>query len=163
MSKLNKFISSKEALIKAQNICSQQEKCESDIRKKLFAWKANPVDFDNIIILLKEDKFIDEQRYAISFAKEKFKFSKWGKIKIEYNLKQKNIPSEFILNAIDEINEKDYDLILEKELYKKLKAIKGTDEYTIKTKLLRYALSKGYENGKVFDMVSSILSKVKKN
>ena len=162
MSKSTKYISKKEATIKAQNICAQQEKCESDIRKKLYDWKANPIDFDEIIKNLINDKFIDEQRYAISFAKEKFRFNKWGKIKIEFALRQKKISSNYILNALSEIDESEYDSVLENELTKKLKTIKDTDEYTIKSKLSRFAISKGFENGKVFDMVSTILNKNKK-
>ena len=162
MRKSLKKISKKEALVKAQNLCSQQEKCKSDIIKKLYDWKASPSDFDDIINDLLKDKFIDEQRYAISYTKEKFRFNKWGKIKIEYSLNQKNIPHNYIQNALEEINETDYDVLLENELLKKLKTIKDTDEYTIKSKLLRYALSKGFENGKVFDITSSILKKNKK-
>ena len=154
-----KYITKQEALVKAQNLCAYQEKCEYDIRKKLYDWNAKPENFDDIINQLIQDKFIDEQRYAISFAKEKFRFNKWGKIKIEYTLKQKNLPSNIIYNALNEINETDYNSVLEKELLKKLKSIKDTDEYTIKSKLARFAISKGFENGKVFDMVSTILEK----
>ena len=154
-----KYITKQEALVKAQNMCAYQEKCEYDIRKKLYDWKAKPEDFDDIINQLIQDKFIDEQRYAISFVKEKFRFNKWGKIKIEYTLKQKNIPSKLINKALNEINEIDYNSVLEKELLKKLISIKDTDEYTIKSKLSRFAISKGFENGKVFDMISAILEK----
>jgi regulatory protein len=163
MARAKRIISKKEALVKAQNLCGHQEKCESDIRKKLFDWSANSEDFNSIILSLKEDQFIDEQRYASIYAKEKFKFSKWGKIKIAYSLKQKNISSNFIQNALGEILENEYDDVLENELIKKMKSIKETDEYTMKTKLVRYALSKGYENGKVFDKVSLILLKNKKS
>lgn len=162
MKQTGKYITKQEALMKAQNICARQEKCESDIRKKLGDWKANPMDFDQIIDQLKEDQFIDEQRYAISFAKEKFRFNKWGKIKIEYNLKQKNIASNYIQKALQEINETEYNSVLENELLKKLKSIKDKDEYTIKSKLARFAISKGFENGKVFDMLSTILENHKK-
>ena len=157
MERSKKTINMKDALIKAQNLCAQQEKCESEIRTKLVTWKVKPDDFDKIIEQLKVDKYIDEQRYAVSFAKEKFKFNKWGKIKIDFALKQKSIPKEFIANALMEIQEDDYNSILLNELQEKLKSIKETDEYTIKSKLLRYALSKGFENGKVFDMVSKII------
>ena len=163
MLRSEKYILKKDALIKAQNLCAQQEKCEFDIRKKLFAWKAKQDDFNEIIETLKAEKFIDDQRYAACFAKEKFRFNKWGKIKIEFALKQKNIPHHFISNALNEISDKEYETTLENELLKKLKTIKNTDEYTIKSKLLRYALSKGFENGKVFDTVSTILDKYKKN
>ncbi|MCK5168790.1 MAG: RecX family transcriptional regulator, partial [Bacteroidales bacterium] len=85
----------------------------------------------------------------------------WGKIKIEYTLKQKNISYEYIKNALDEIPEMEYDKLLENELIKKLKTLKDKDEYTIKSKLVRFATSKGFENGKVFDVVSTIIEKYK--
>jgi regulatory protein len=163
MAKTQKPTSKKEALVKAQNLCAYQEKCESDIRNKLYSWKTNPDDIDEVIEQLKKEQFIDEQRFAISFAKEKFRFNKWGKIKIEYALKQKNISSDFISNAMQEISETEYDSVLENELNKKWASLKESDEYTMKSKLIRFALSKGFENGKVFDMVSKIIKNNKKD
>lgn len=157
--KPGKSISIKEAIVKAQNICAEQEKCEYDIRKKLYDWKLPVTDHDVIIESLLKDKFIDEKRYAQFYVKDKFYFNKWGKIKIEYALKQKNISSENIKNALDEIPEIDYHNLLENELIKKIKTLKDKDEYTIKSKLIRFAISRGFENGKVFDMVSTIIEK----
>lgn len=157
--KSKKEITLKEALSKAQNLCAEQEKCNFDIRKKLFDWKLPAKDHDVVIDLLAEDKFVDEKRYAVFFAKEKLIFNKWGKIKIEYALKQKNIPYSYIKTALDNFTEIEYDTLLENELIKKLKTIKDNDEYTIKSKLVRFAVSRGFENGKVFDMVSIIIKK----
>ncbi len=146
-------------ILKAQNLCARQEKCVFDIRKKLYDWKLPIKNHDTVIDLLIKDQFINEQRYTLFFAKDKFHFNKWGKIKIEYTLKQKNIPYEYIKYALDEIPEMEYDKLLESELIKKLKTIKDKDEYTIKSKLVRFATSKGFENGKVFDVVSTIIKK----
>lgn len=157
--KPQKPISTKEAIVKAQNLCAEQEKCEFDIRKKLFDWKVPMKDHDSIIESLLEDQFIDEKRYAHFFTKDKFQFNKWGKMKIEYTLKYKNIPSEYIQIALNEIPEIEYENLLKNELIKKLKTLKDKDEYTIKSKLVRFALSRGFENGKVFDMVSTIIKK----
>jgi len=157
--KPGKSISLKEAIVKAQNICAEQEKCEYDIRKKLYDWKLPLTDHDAIIESLLKDNFIDEKRYAQFYAKDKFYFNKWGKIKIEYTLKQKNISSENINNALAEIPEIDYHNLLENELIKKIKTLKDKDEYTIKSKLIRFAISRGFENGKIFDMVSTIIEK----
>ena len=154
-----KPISIKEAILKAQNLCAGQEKCILDIRKKLYDWKLPANDHDAVIDLLIKDQFINEQRYTLFFAKDKFRFNKWGKIKIEYTLKQKNIPYEYIKNALDEIPEMEYDKLLENELIKKLKTLKDKDEYTIKSKLVRFASSRGFENGKIFAMVSTIIEK----
>lgn len=156
-----KRTSKKEALIKAQNLCAVQEKCIYDIKQKFHQWGLNNNDFDELITNLTDDDFINEERYAVAFAKEKFRLNKWGKLKIKFALKQKNIPELFIKKALDEIPLQDYDHILEKELIKKQKSLKDTDQYTIKTKLIRYANSKGFENGKIFDMVNSIIEKSK--
>lgn len=149
----------KKAILKAQTLCAGQEKCVFDIRKKLYDWKLPTKNHDAVIDLLIKDQFINEQRYTLFFAKDKFRFNKWGKMKIEYTLKQKNIPYEYIKSALDEIPETEYDKLLESELIKKLKTIKDKDEYTIKSKLVRFATSKGFENGKIFDMVSTIIEK----
>lgn len=157
--KPGKSISIKEVIVKAQNICAKQEKCEYDIRQKLYDWKLPATDHDSIIESLIKDKFIDEKRYAQFYVKDKFYFNKWGKIKIEHALKQKNISFENIKNALDEIPEIDYLNLLENELIKKIKTLKDKDVYTIKSKLIRFAISRGFENGKIFDMVSTIIEK----
>ncbi len=149
------------ALTKAQNLCARQEKCISDIREKLFDWKLPSTDHDTVINALLENKFIDEQRYALFYAKDKFTYNKWGKIKIEFALKQKSISSPNIKIALEKIPEIEYDKLLETELIKKIKTIKDSDEYTIKSKLVRFATSRGFESGKVFDIVSTIIKKTK--
>ncbi|MFP4025612.1 MAG: regulatory protein RecX [Thiohalospira sp.] len=155
----SKKINKKQALLKAQNICAAQEKCIYDIEQKLYQWGLPKEYFEPLITSLINDRFIDEERYAISYVKEKFRFNKWGKVKIEFSLKQKNIPENYIQKAINEIPLHEYNQLLEKELNKKLKSLKDTDEHTIKSKLVRFAVSKGFENGKVFDMVNSMIKK----
>jgi regulatory protein len=159
--KRKQTITAKEAMVKAQSLCAGQEKCKSDIRKKLFDWKVPQKDHDQVINQLEEDQFIDEIRYARFFAKDKLKYNKWGKIKIAYTLKQKDIPEDYIQTALEEIEESDYDEILKNELLKKLKSIKDTDEFIIKSKLMRFAASRGFESGKIFDMVSKIMENAK--
>ena len=156
-----KEISKKEALIKAKNLCAEKEKCKSEIKQKLFDWKLPIKDHEEVIEQLINNKFIDEQRYALYFAKDKFTYNKWGKIKIEFILKQKQIPTDFIKHALEEIPENDYANLLKTELIKKLNTLKDTDEYTIKSKLVRFASSRGFESGKIFDIVSEIIEKHK--
>ena len=152
-----RIISKKVALLKAQNLCASQEKCEFDIKSKLFDWGLNDTEIIEVIEELINNAFIDNLRYAKAFVREKSSVSKWGKIKIEFALKHKNIQPEYIRIAVQEIDESKYDLVLEKELIKKLKTFKTQDIYTIKSKLIRFGISRGYENGKVFDMVLKIL------
>ncbi len=144
----------KDAIYKAQSLCSRSEKCSFDVIKKLYDWKADRDDFDEIIESLIDDNYIDEERYAIAFAKDKFKFNKWGKIKITYVLRQKNIPSDFINNAIGNISDKDYYQTILNELEKKLKSINDTDSKKIK--LIRFASGKGYESDIIFKALKDI-------
>jgi regulatory protein len=157
VSKPKKIISVKEATSKAQHLCAEKEKCVYDIRLKLYDWKLPEADHDAVIKQLLEDKFIDEGRYALYYTKDKIIHNKWGRIKIAFALKQKKIKDEFIKNAFDNFSEIEYENILKNELHKKMKTIKDKDEYTIKSKLLRFAASRGFENGKVFDILSEII------
>jgi len=100
----------KEAITRAQSICSRQEQCRQDIFTKLGKWGLDEPNALKIIKQLEKDKFIDEMRYAISFAQDKMKFNKWGRIKISWMLRQKNIPDDIIDQAVDQINKDEYEV-----------------------------------------------------
>lgn len=148
-----KQISYEKALSKAMYLCSKAEKCKSDIRKKLFDWKANPVEHDKIISELEKQQFIDEERFAKFYVRDKFKFNNWGKIKIKAMLFQKQIPEKIINDAIEQITEKDYLNTLTNILKNKEKQIKETDIYKKKNKLLKFASSKGFEPNLILHII----------
>lgn len=132
----------KEILSKAQNICSKKEMCIFDISKKLRIWEATEIEKEDIIQSLLNDKFIDERRYANAFTNDKFKFNKWGKIKISYHLKQKQIPNKFIQESLSQINDNEYFMTLKSILKSKLISLENKENK--KEKLVRFAQSKGY-------------------
>jgi len=150
-----KYITYQKALNKAMYLCSKTEKCKSDIRKKLYDWKANPDEHDKIIQQLEDQKFIDEERFVKYYVRDKFKFNKWGKIKIRTMLFKKQIPESLIINELKQISEEKYKETLEYLIKQKQKSIKDTEPYKIKTKLLRFAASKGFEP----DLILSILNR----
>lgn len=133
------------ALAKAKKLCSLQEKCKSDILKKLVEWGQTSEDAEEIILDLEKDKYVDDLRYAEFFVQDKFKLNNWGRVKIEYMLRQKRIDNNIIYKAIEQIDEKEYIKVLTKILKEKVKKINATYSYTIKAKLIRYAQSKGFE------------------
>ncbi|HKK82055.1 MAG TPA: regulatory protein RecX, partial [Prolixibacteraceae bacterium] len=94
----------KKALSKCMALCSKSEKCISDIRKKLSNWQLPEEETQQVIDNLIDEKFIDEQRFAESFMRDKFRFNHWGKIKIIYHLKAKGISSGDIAHGINEID-----------------------------------------------------------
>ncbi|MDD3566986.1 MAG: regulatory protein RecX [Bacteroidales bacterium] len=147
----------KKALDRAQWLCSQSEKCTFDIKKKLLQWDVDEMEGEKIINALLEDEFIDESRYAISFAREKARFNKWGPKKIEMALRAKRIADEHIAIALAESAEHSNDDMLRELLTSKAKTIKAKDSYDLKTKLIRFGMSRGFEYGRVLGIVEKIV------
>ena len=143
-------------LNKAATYASKCEHCESEVREKLLAWGGTNEESDEIIAYLIEERYIDNQRYAKSYAKDKFRFNHWGKYKISMMLRSKNIGNEEIEVALGEIDEEEYVERLEQILRDKLRSIKYSSEYEKKGKLFKFAQSRGFESSaisKVIDLV----------
>ena len=134
-----------EALFKASALCSGSEHCISDIREKLYRWGVDKDDFDRIVDRLVDERYIDEGRYASAYVRDKYRFSHWGKVKIQAMLRQQRICSADIANAFEEIDDGEYQQILRDLIESKRKSIKDEDEYTVRGKLIRFALQRGFE------------------
>ena len=141
-----------------QILCSRQERCTSDIRQKLVEYNLSIQEIDHIIKILIKENFINEDRYAVAFAHDKFRFNKWGKIKIEYQLKHKGIDNNIILKALGSIDSEEYLKMIKSELTKKFKKDKSSNAYVLKSKLLRFGQSKGFETEHVFNIINEILN-----
>jgi len=147
----------KASLNKARNICSKQEKCIVDIQKKLLEWGLGSSDNKIIIAKLLKEQFIDEARFAKTFTREKFFQNRWGKIKIRYHLNQKKISEKNISEAFDEIKDSEYQKVLYDLLTKKKYSTKAKNQYQLKGKLINYALSRGFENTIIYEVLEMII------
>lgn len=140
------------ALSRAMALCSKREYCIHDIRGKLHFRGLNKSDADKIIATLLKENFINEKRYAEAYVKDKFSYNKWGRVKIRAELKAKKIPGEIISDALECIDEKTYRETLKGLLQKHRKNTKAASEYEMRSKLLRYGLSKGFEGDLLYDL-----------
>jgi regulatory protein len=147
----------KEALTKSRSICSRQEQCRQDILVKLSNWDVSETDSEQILEILEQEGFIDLSRYATFFANDKLKFNRWGKIKIRWMLRQKDIPEEIIESSLSLIDENEYMNTLTAELRKKMKSLKSQDERTQKGKLIQFASQRGFEYEIIYKVVDKIL------
>jgi regulatory protein len=145
-----------ELLHKAASYCSISEHCISELELKLKAWGIENEVSDKIIDRLKEEDFINEKRYCIAFVKDKFRFNKWGKIKISYALKQKGLENSVITNALNTIDEGEYQEMLAVLLKAKLKTIKWEFEYEKMGKLFNFAQSRGFESAVIDKVVRNL-------
>lgn len=144
-----------EALVKTSNICARQEKCIFDIEKKLRDWDVEPSIRHRVIDQLIKEKFIDEERYIKFYVKDKFVFNRWGKIKIKWQLKGKQIYGQSVEEALSQINEVEYADALAQLLINKRRSLKGDDKYKIKASLIRYASSRGFEPDLIYRILDS--------
>lgn len=146
----------KEALSYAMDLCSRQEKCNSEIREKLTKFNLPEPQIEKVLNVLKQEGFIDEARYAGMFVRDKLRFNHWGRVKIRYMLSGKQIPEEIINEAIQGIDEQDYREILIDELQKKRRQIKDANPYTARNKLARFGQQRGFESGLIFQVLDEM-------
>ncbi len=142
---MEKITTPKQALERAKWLCAKQERCQSEIYKKLKEWGIEEENSEEIITQLIIEKFIDEKRFAQLYSRSKFNQLKWGKIKISHELKQKGISEKFIQYGLQEIDNKVYIKTLQKEIEKKTKELKENNTFILKNKIIKYFYSKGYE------------------
>lgn len=146
----------KEALRKAAALCSRQEQCSCQIIDKLKHWNISEDDSKRIIDVLKQEKYLDDQRYAIFFTRDKFRFNAWGKVKISVMLRRKGIAESMISEALNELDEEAYYQACLKLISEKARTLKDKNHFARKGKLFRHAAQRGFES----ELIHQILSKV---
>ncbi|NJO93036.1 MAG: RecX family transcriptional regulator [Chloroflexia bacterium] len=152
-----KELSKEKGLARAQAICAKAEKCKADIRQKLYDWKVNSKYHEEILDSLVKDRFIDEERYVSFFVRDKFNLNGWGKVKIEYALRSKQIAHDLIQQHLEQIDSENYKETCKDLIIKKLKTIKEEDTRKLKEKILRFAHGRGYEASIVISIVNELV------
>jgi len=142
------------ALKRAASLCGRQEQCSSHIKEKLLSWNLSEEDSEKIVSLLIKEKFLDDQRYASFYVRDKFRFNGWGKIKLGVMLAQKDIPKPFIEEALNQIDPELYKLKCERLISEKAATLKESNQFKRKGKLFRFAAQRGFES----DLIHQILS-----
>lgn len=139
-------------------LCARCEQAEGDLRKKLSDWGIITGDANVIIDKLKQERYLDNERYAHAYCRDKLRFNGWGRIKIAFMLKSKGIEQEHIDAALAEIDEDQYATILDEALAAKAKTLSGKSEEQKRASLLRFAASRGFEPALFFAAVAHITS-----
>ena len=145
-----------ELLHKAASYCSISEHCISEVQEKLTAWCVECDDKSKIIDRLIAEDFINENRFCIFYVKDKFRFNKWGKIKIAYALRQKGLSDKLINHALTTIDDGEYEEMLASILKTKLIGLKYEYEYEKQGKLFNFAQSRGFESQVISRVIKSI-------
>jgi len=153
---LRKILTKEQALQKLRHYCRYQERCHSEVREKLWQLGVKRSEHDELIASLIEDDYLNEERFAMQFAGGKYRHKQWGRIKIKYELKQKQVSDYSIKKSLQQIDETDYLETLKELADKRYAALKNEQWLVRKKKTIDYLLLKGFEHSLINTIVSSL-------
>jgi regulatory protein len=141
---------------KLQRYCVYQDRCHKDVTDKMKLMKIPYSLFDNVLVELIKDDFLNEERFSMAFVRGKFKIKKWGRRRLASELKQRNISKFLIQKALGQISETDYKATFEALVHKKAESITGGSIAKKRKKLADYLLYRGWEAHLVYDKINQI-------
>ena len=150
---MKKDMTEQEAYLQLAALCAQAEHCQQEMRDKMRRWELDETVQNRIVARLVKERYVDDERYARAFVKDKIRYNKWGRRKVQQALWQKHIDTDIQQRVLDEIDEKEYLDILRPLLKQKRKSIKAESDYELNQKLVRFALGRGFG----FDIIRQCL------
>lgn len=137
-------MSEQEALLRLTSLCSTAEHCSHEMLEKMRRWEIDEDAQARIMEYLVKEKYIDDERYARFFAKDKIRYNKWGRRKVEQAMWQKHIDADIQQCVLGEIDDDEYLLILRPLLKSKRRTVKAANNYEMNMKLIRFAMGRGF-------------------
>ena len=150
---MKKAITEQEAYLQLAALCAQAEHCQQEMRDKMRRWELDETVQNRIVARLVKERYIDDERYARAFVKDKIRYNKWGRRKVQQALWMKRIDADIQQRVLDEIDEKEYLDVLRPLLKQKRKSIRAMSDYELRQKLVRFALGRGFG----FDIIRQCL------
>lgn len=143
---------------KLENYCVYQDRCHKEVEQKMKEYNLIPEAKEMILLSLMQDNFLNEERFAKSFARGKFRIKSWGKQRIVRELKFKDISSYNIKTALKEIDEQEYIATIYKITENRNNVISEPNIYKRKKKLIDFLMRKGFENELIYKVVTEVTS-----
>ena len=130
-------------------LCAQAEHCQYEMLEKMRRWELPEDAQARVMAKLVKERYVDDERYAQAFVKDKIRYNKWGRRKVEQALWQKRIDEDIRKRVLDEVDDDEYLIILRPLLKQKRKIIKAQNDYELNQKLMRFAVGRGF----TFDII----------
>ena len=130
-------------------LCAQAEHCQWEMLEKMRRWEVPEDAQARVVQRLISERYVDDERYAQAFVKDKIRYNKWGRRKVEQALWQKRIDEDIRKRVLDEVDDDEYLSVLRPLLKQKRRSIKAQNDYELNQKLMRFALGRGF----TFDII----------
>ena len=150
--------SAEQALASLMRLCARSEKSSGDAMRLMRTWEVPECDRQGVLQKLLDQRFIDDKRYAEAYTSEKSSLAGWGRRKIALQLRQKGVARDIIEEVLASVDSNEQSQRLVDKLSRKLCCTKAASEYELRGKLLRYALSLGYDYDMVVEAIERIIS-----
>lgn len=157
MQRSTKSYTLQEATKKMEHYCAYQERCHQEVRQKLTSMNMIPEIIDIVTVHLIENNYLNEERFAKTFARGKFRIKRWGRVRISMELKKKDVSKVNINGALLEIENEDYVEIFNELAEKKVETLKERDVYKKRKKFVDYFLYRGWESYLVYEKAHEII------
>lgn len=145
---------SKDLMDQARSYCAYQERCHQEVRGKLLALTFRGEDLEEAISVLISEGFLNEERFARSYCRGKFKYNQWGRVKIIQHLKRKEVSEYCIRKGLEEIDDKEYINIFNELFQKKWDSLSREKNHWIKKRKTRdYLIAKGFETEIIYQQL----------
>lgn len=125
-------------------LCAQAEHCQYEMLEKMRRWELPEEEQARVMQRLVSERYVDDERYARAFVKDKVRYNKWGRRKVEQALWQKHIDDDIRQRVLDEVDDEEYLDVLRPLLKQKRRSTKAASDYELNQKLVRFALSRGF-------------------
>ena len=152
--------SPEQALATLMRLAARSEKSSGDALRLMQNWGIDPSARQGVLQRLINDKFIDDRRYAEAFVRDKMRFSGWGVFKLRAALRNKGISTDIVEDVLRMLDSNNMTDRLRERLERKMRTTKHSTRYELKTKLMRYGASLGYDFESVADVVDALISEV---
>ena len=134
-------------------LCAQAEHCQYEMLEKMRRWELDDEAQARVMQRLVSERYVDDERYARAFVKDKVRYNKWGRRKVEQALWQKHIDEDIRQQVLDEVDDDEYLSVLKPLLQQKRRSTKAANDYELNQKLVRFAVSRGF----TFDIIRQCL------
>ena len=142
-----------EAFLQLASLCANAEHCQHEMLEKMRKWELSEAVQARVMARLVKERYVDDERYARAFVKDKIRYNKWGRRKVQQALWLKHIDSDIQQTVLDEIDDDEYLKVLKPLLKQKSKGIKAESDYERNQKLVRFAQGRGF----TFDIIRQCL------
>jgi regulatory protein len=146
--------SEQDAYLQLAALCAQAEHCQQEMRDKMKRWDIDAATQDRIVARLVKERYVDDERYARAFVKDKIRYNKWGRRKVQQGLWLKHIDDDIQERVLGEVDDSEYLAVLRPLLKQKVRSIRAENDYERTQKLVRFALGRGF----TFDIIRQCLN-----